>query len=255
MKKRLLVLGLVLGLGIGTSSVAYAAQIPVVCLTEQEQFEYYKDSDEETQINRLALTQFAGMTQGDMRTQTILLHNNSNHRTNFYITKETINALQIQNLTSDGLYQFRLQVGNSMPTADSLLYLGWDQKQDSVQRRSHHSEKLNNFVYVATLDADDDTYLFLTFKMDKRGEHAVLEDTYMKMLEEIPIAFRAYDHETDSVYTQNTQISYSVDSTEFAAKEDDMQTGGGYKYGIFGGLLLGGVVLVGSAVIAKNRKK
>lgn len=255
MKKRLLVLGLVLGLGIGTSSVAYAAQIPVVCLTEQEQFEYYKDSDEETKVNRLALTQFTGMAQGDMRTQTIRLHNSSSHRANFYITKATINALQIQNLTSNGMYQFRLQVGKSMPTAESLLYLSSDQQKDFVQRRSHHSEKLNNFVYVTTLDADCDTYLFLTFKMDRRGGGAVSEDAYMKMLEDIPIAFRAYDHEADSVYTENTQITYSVDSTELLVEENDTQTEDGYRYGVFGVMLLGGVALVGSAVIAKNRKK
>ena len=74
----------------------------------------------------MALTQFAGMAQGDTRTQTIRLQNRSEHQANFYITEATINALQTQNLTSGGVYQFRLQVGKNLTTADSLLFASPD---------------------------------------------------------------------------------------------------------------------------------
>lgn len=159
MKKLLLVLSLIFGLCTGASSVGYAAQIPVVCLTEQEQFEYYKDCDETTKVKHLALTQFAGMAQGDTRTQTIRLQNRSEHQANFYITEATINALQTQNLTSGGVYQFRLQVGKNLTTADSLLFASSDTNKKK-------SSKLKHFEYVTTLDAGNDTYLFLTFKLD-----------------------------------------------------------------------------------------
>lgn len=255
MKKRLLVIGLVLGLCMGTSSVAYAAQIPVVCLNNQEEFEYYKDSDEATQVSKLALTQFAGMAQGDTRTQTIRLRNGSEHRANFYITRATINALQIQNLTSDGTYQFRLQVGQSLPTAQSLLYLTSNPQKDSIQKSQRHQNQLSNFVYLTTLDAGRDTYLYLTFKLDKRGENLLSEQDYMSMLEDIPIAFRAYDHESDAVYMESTQNLGVVDSTELLVEDDPAQTSENYKYGVFGVILLGGVALVGSAVIAKNHKR
>lgn len=241
MKKLLLVLSLILGLCTGTSSVGYAAQIPVVCLTEQEQFEYYKDSDETTKVKHLALTQFAGMAQGDTRTQTIRLQNRSEHQANFYITEATINALQTQNLTSGGVYQFRLQVGKNLTTADSLLFASPDTNKKK-------SSKLKHFEYVTTLDAGNDTYLFLTFKLD------VPEEDYRSVLEDIPIAFRAYAHNADSVYMESSQL-YSVDSAELVMEENTSQTEDNYKYGVFGVLLLGGVGLVASAVIAKNHKR
>lgn len=247
MKKLLLVLGLILGLCMGASSVGYAAQIPVVCLTEQEQFEYYKDSDETTKVKHLALTQFAGMAQGDTRTQTIRLQNRSEHQANFYITEATINALQTQNLTSGGVYQFRLQVGKNLTTADSLLFASSDTNKKK-------SSKLKHFEYVTTLDAGNDTYLFLTFKLDGRGEQNVPEEDYRSVLEDIPIAFRAYAHNVDSVYRESSQL-YSVDSAELVMEENTSQTEDNYKYGVFGVLLLGGVGLVASAVIAKNHKR
>ena len=86
----------------------------------------------------MALTQFAGMAQGDTRTQTI--------------------RLQTQNLTSGGVYPFRLQVGKNLTTADSLLFASPDTNKKK-------SSKLKHFEYVTTLDAGNDTYLFLTFKL------------------------------------------------------------------------------------------
>lgn len=82
----------------------------------------------------MALTQFAGMAQGDTRTQTI--------------------RLQTQNLTSGGVYPFRLQVGKNLTTADSLLFASPDTNKKK-------SSKLKHFEYVTTLDAGNDTYLFL----------------------------------------------------------------------------------------------
>lgn len=246
MKKLLLVLSLVLGLCMGTSSVGYAAQIPVVCLTEQEQFEYYRDSDETTKVNHLALTQFAGMAQGDTRTQTIRLLNKSEHRANFYITEATINALQLQNLTSDGIYQFQLQVGQSLLTAKSLLF-------ENSKSQKKNNDNLKNYEYVTTLEAGSDTYLFLTFKLDKRGEREVPEKDYMNVLENIPISFRAYAHSANSTYMESSQL-YKVDSSELVMEENISKTDDNYKYGVFGVLLLGGVGVVGSAVIARNRK-
>lgn len=146
----------------------------------------------------MALTQFAGMAQGDTRTQTIRLQNRSEHQANFYITEATINALQTQNLTSGGVYPFRLQVGKNLTTADSLLFASPDTNKKK-------SSKLKHFEYVTTLDAGNDTYLFLTFKL---------------------------------VMEENTS-----------------QTEDNYKDGVFGVLLLGGVGLVASAVIAKNHKR
>lgn len=247
MKKLLWVLCLVLGLCVGTTSVSYAAQIPVVCLTEQEQFEYYKDSDEATKVNHLALTQFAGMAQGDTRTQTIRLHNNSAYQANFYITSDTIHALQTQNLTSDGAYQFHLQVGKSLPTAESLLF-------ESRDNDKKHGVKEKEYEYITTLEAGCDTYLYLTFKLDQRGDENSSKEDYMSVLESIPIAFRAYAHNADAVYMESSQL-YSVDSAELMMQENSSQTDDNYKYGVYGVLLLGGVGLVGSAVAAKNRKK
>ena len=107
---------------------------------------------------------------------------------------------------------------------------------------------------MTTLDAGNDTYLFLTFKMDGRGEQNVLEEDYRSVLEDIPIAFRAYAHNADSVYRESSQL-YSVDSAELVMEENTSQTEDNYKYGVFGVLLLGGVGLVASAVIAKNHKR
>lgn len=254
MKKQLLVLGLVLGLCMGTSSVVYAAQIPVVCLTEQERFEYYMDGDESAQVKQLSLTQFVGMRAGDLRTQTIRLHNGSAHSANFYITEATIQALQIQNLTSNGKYQFRLQVGKSLPTAQSLLDFSSEKKAKSSQY-SHFREKLSRFVYVAALDAGCDTNLFLTFKIENRGGQTVSEEDYTKMLETIPIAFRAYDHEADTVYTETSQDFSNEDSTEVVVDEAAMPSDDSYKYGIYSAILLGGVALTGGATLVKNRNK
>lgn len=255
MKKQLLVLGLVLGLCMGTSSVAYAAQIPVVSLTEQEQFEYYMDSDEKSRVNHLVLTQFAGMTEGDMRTQTIRLHNNSTHSANFYITSSTISALQIHNLTSNGRYRFRLQVGKSLPTAKSLLCTPADKRIDQMQKHPHYQEKLSDFVYIATLDAGNEINLFLTFKIERDNQNKLSQDDYVKMLEEIPIAFRAYDHDAETVYVENTKEVYNIDSTELALEDDSVQSGDSFKYGLFGVILLAGVVFASVAVIVKNRNK
>lgn len=44
-----------------------------------------------------------------------------------------------------------------------------------------------------------------------------------------------------------------VDATEMVVEENASDTADNYKYGIFGVMLLGGAVLVGSAVIVKNR--
>ena len=96
------------------------------------------------------------------------------------------------------MYPFRLPVGKNLTTADSLLFASPDTNKKK-------SSKLKHFEYVTTLDAGNDTYLFLTFKL---------------------------------VMEENTS-----------------QTEDNYKYGVFGVLLLGGVGLVASAVIAKNHKR
>ncbi len=82
----------------------------------------------------------------------------------------------------------------------------------------------------------------------------MLEEDYRSVLEDIPIAFRAYAHNADSVYRESSQL-YSVDSAELVMEENTSQTEDNYKYGVFGVLLLGGVGLVASAVIAKNHKR
>lgn len=252
MKKKLLVLGLVFGMCIGSTSLTRAAQIPVVCLTDQEQFEYYKDSDETSQVENLSLTQFAGMSQGDMRTQTIRLHNKSKHRANFYITKETISALRIQNLTSNGKYRFQLQMGKSLPTAESLLTTSRE-KKDTVQQKPRFKQKLDNFVYLATLDAGQDVFLFLTFKLEKGNDLEAQQQDYIGMLEDIPMAFRVYDHDSRLIYADNSLPLYNNDSTELS-EAGDSKSNGNYKYGVYGIVLLGGVAVVAVAVSAKNRK-
>lgn len=253
MKKKLFVLGLVFGLCMGSTSLVRAAQIPVVCLSDQEQFEYYMDSDEMSPVECLSLTQFVGMSQGDMRTQTIRLHNKSGHRANFYITKETISALQIQNLTSNGQFRFQLQVGKSLSTAESLLAKSMECKKDEIQKKPRYQQALNNFVYLTTLDAGQDTFLFLTFKLDIGNSMEAQQHDYIGMLEDIPVAFRVYDHESGSVYTDEAQQLYSTESTEVLESGSTKQAGN-YKYGIFGIVLLGGAGLVGAAVSTKNRK-
>lgn len=253
MKKKLLVLGLVFGLCMRSTSLVRAAQIPVVCLSDQEQFEYYTDSDETSPVECLSLTQFAGMSQGDMRTQTIRLHNKSGHRANFYITGETISALQIQNLTSNGRFHFQLQVGNSLSTAESILGKPAGKKKDEIQQKPRYQQMLKNFVYLATLDEGQDTFLFLTFKLDSGNVMEVEQQDYIAMLEDIPVTFRIYDHESGSVYTDESQQLYTTESTEVSENGGTKQVGN-YKYGIFGIVLLGGAGFVGAAVSTKNRK-
>ena len=53
-----------------------------------------------------------------------------------------------------GVYPFRLQVGKNLTTADSLLFASSD-----INKKK--SSKLKHFEYVTTLDAGNDTYLFL----------------------------------------------------------------------------------------------
>ena len=110
------------------------------------QYSGNKDSDETTKVKHLALTQFAGMAQGDTRTQTIRLQNRSEHQANFILPKQRSMRYRHKIWLPGGVYPFRLQVGKNLTTADSLLFASSDTNKKK-------SSKLKHFEYVTTLDA------------------------------------------------------------------------------------------------------
>ncbi|MDD6290745.1 MAG: hypothetical protein PUA77_02990 [Lachnospiraceae bacterium] len=257
MRKKFVVFGWVLALCIGLQTVVCMANtIPAVRLTDQDEFEYYADENEKVKVDSLSLTEFSGMAPGDERTQIIRLHNDSEDTVNFYISQKTLDTLEDDNRSSGGAYYFNLLVGDDFSNAVSLLDSqagGYSADGTGSREGLAEVKELENYTFLATVEPGQDTYLYLTLKLEGEGNDNRASNNYTDAIAHLQLSFRAYDVEHEVTYGEDTEIVTVEKRVTTTKKTTQVKTGDSFQYGVFAVILLAGVVLVVVAVV-KRRK-
>lgn len=107
MKRKMLLLGMVLALTLGMSTVSHAAGEPTVEFTADSRLVYSNVSKEDGSNVSLGDT-FEGMIAGETREQKIIIQNNNSHTVDFYMNAEALEALEEAGKSAGGAYTVRL---------------------------------------------------------------------------------------------------------------------------------------------------
>ncbi|MEE1078908.1 MAG: hypothetical protein UIC64_07635 [Agathobacter sp.] len=257
MKKNVFATGMVLAMTLASSTIVYAAgNIPVVSLTDKDEFKYFENEASTVALDEITLTEFSGMAPGDTRTQTILVKNESDETRNFYISQQTLQALEDGNDAAGGAYQFDMSVGQNTDDAVSLLeaWVGGYTTADGAGSTEGLSEitELSDYVFLSTLAPGESTKVYIDLYLNGEGNDNQLVD-YSNAVATLALQFRASDPEKTKIYIHepNTVVEKLVDRIVYTQKTVEAQTGDIPIWGFVLVLVAG----VGLVVIARVRSK
>lgn len=254
MKKRIVILAAVLWATLGIPTTAYAEEAnKTVALTKDNSIEY-------TDGNGTISDAFNGMAPGDTKTVVIRVENNNSHTASFFISQETIKALEDGTSASGGAYTYQLAVGSTEDTATMLLdtvaggYTG-STSDGYVASTAGLSdiEELEGYQFLDELENGEYTNVYLTLAIDGEG----FDNAYANAAGELEFNFRAYyeDREPQVItqhVTQKGSPNVITEIVEQLVPLSAVQTGDVAGLGIVIGILAIGVIFI---VIAIKKRK
>lgn len=242
MKKKIFGIAALFGMLLGSVNVG-AAETPAVVLTAQDEITYENCID-----NRFGDT-FEGMAPGDERTQTIRIVNENSHAAAFFLSQETVEALEEANEAAGGAYTLKISVGESEDTAESLLDImagGYTDADSASTEGLAEITELQDYTYLVQLASGKSTNLYLTLSLNGEGMDSTTNADYTNAAAKLQFQFRAYYKEegTPTVITEIKEEKVPLFSF--------VKTGDATNLMLFAGILLAGVVVL---VVASKRRK
>lgn len=254
MKKRIAILAMVLWTTFGISTTVYAEDAnKTVALTKDNSIEYVDGNGTITDA-------FDGMAPGDTKTVVIRVENNNSHTASFFISQETMKALEDGTSASGGAYTYQLAVGSSKDSATVLLdtvaggYTGSSNSGYVANTAGLGDiEELEGYQFLDELADGEYTNVYLTLSIDGEG----FDNAYANAVGELEFNFRAYyeDKEPQIItqyVTQKGNTNVITEIIEQLVPLSAAKTGDIAGLGIFIGVLVIGIVLVLIAI--KKRK-
>lgn len=246
----------VLLIGMGIPLVCPAAtQGPVVCLTDQNTFVFYKNEQETKKTDRLLLDGFVGMAPGEERTQVIRLKNESAHTVCFFIAQETLKSLEEENKAAGGAYRFQLSVGEKKKQAVSLLHTqagGYDSSGNKSSEGLAEIDELKEETFLAKVKKGKSVNLFITLKLEGEGNDNRKDCDYSDAVARLGMRFLAKDAAREIVYGDTKEVVTYKTRIKNIIRTGLVKTADQAPYGTVIFLFVAGTVLV---VVGMNKKR
>jgi hypothetical protein len=199
--------------------MAFADAAQTVTLSEDSKLIYESDGAD-------LLSAFDGMAPGDSRTVQITVKNDNTASAAFYISGDTIKALEESNANArGGAYSYNLSVGSTLDTARSLLDTvagGYDAAQTASDAGLADVTELNDYQFLERLGKGQSTNVYLTLSLD--GES--FDASYANAAGELAFNFRAYYQENDTTPVVVTQYNYEKGQASIIRSVRSMVTSG-----------------------------
>lgn len=234
---------------------AAVAKEPVVCLTDQNAFVYYKDRNKTDTCGELSLAGFAGMAPGEERTQVIHLKNESAHTVRFFVAQETLKAFEEENQAAGGAYRFQLSVGEQKDHAKSLLDTkagGYDSSGNKSENGLAEIDELQEETFLAKVEKGKSVQLFVTLKLEGEGNDNRTDCDYSEAVARIGMRFLAKDATKDVLYGDTKEVVTYKTRIRNTVQTALVKTSDRAPYGVVLWLFVSGVAFVVAA--GKKRK-
>ncbi|SFB02805.1 hypothetical protein SAMN05216249_10759 [Acetitomaculum ruminis DSM 5522] len=194
MKKRLLV-GVITVLAMSIGMIAAASSDnATVTFTEDGSIEYTGNAGQ-TSNGVFLGDEFLGIAPGETATQTIVLKNENSHDAKFFLSEETIQALEETNAASGGAYKLALTTGASIEKSTSVfdgIEGGYNSGENASTDGLAGIDGLEDYVFVAEIESGKSTNVYFTLTLNGEGMDSTNVTDYTNSLAELAFNFRVY---------------------------------------------------------------
>lgn len=261
MRKNILALGIALAVLSTNVMPAQAAGDATVSFTENNKLEYGGGATSAGGEVNLG-SAFEGVAPGETRSQTITIQNNNSKTADFYMSAETVKALENNTEAAKGAgYEIKLTTGTTV-LYDSTVggYGSGSESAASTKGIQAMNGALEDDILIATLAKGESTNVVLTIKFDGEAMDNTNAINYSWTEGQVAFEFKAgYKDPTEpttvyKVVTKTGETKYVknlIEIIEEAVPLSIVATGDTSMIGIGAVVLLAGIVLV---VIGRRKK-
>lgn len=250
--KKLGFLGAVVAAAMSMTTNVMAAQQASVVFGANEEIRY-EGAATKSEIGWELGEIFKGIAPGETRTEVIELKNENENEISFYMTQDTIQALEETNQAAGGAYHVQVLVGENEQDAVSLLnaIAGGYKGNEASAKGLSEVDGLEDYTFLTTLEQDGHTNLYLTIALDGEGMDSNSYADYTASTAGIEMNFEvAYGADTKEphvIHKTRTEVENVV--TPLASS---VKTGDETQFALYIGIFVLGIAIV---VVSIGKKR